>query len=113
MVVIIPLMAPKMEEQVQIRVVDLVVEVEVAKILPTQELVVVVVLMDIMVVMDHHLLLLNAVVVAVEPVLLELLVVLVELMVMVEPKFQILSQVHQEIMLVEVVEETTKVETQP
>ena len=69
-VVIIPLMAPKMEDQVQIRAVDPVVEVAVAKLVAALDKVVLVVLMDIMVVLDHPLVVLNAVVGAVEPVLL-------------------------------------------
>tara|TARA_B100000282_G_C31564565_1_gene413704 strand:+ start:215 stop:445 length:231 start_codon:yes stop_codon:yes gene_type:complete len=69
-VVITNLMEPKMEDQVQIRAVDPVVEVAVANLVATQDKVVLVVLMDIMVVLDHPLVVLNAVVVAVEPILL-------------------------------------------
>ena len=70
MVVIIPLMATKMEDQVQIRTVDPVVEVAVAKLVAAQDMVVLVVLMDMVVVTDHPLVVLNAEVAVVEPVLL-------------------------------------------
>ena len=69
-VVIIPLLATKMEDQVQIRAVDPVVEVAVAKLVAALDKVVLVVLMDIMVVLDHPLVVLNAEVAVVEPVLL-------------------------------------------
>ena len=68
-VVITNLMAPKMEDQVQIRAVDPVVVVAVANLVATQDKVVLVVLMDIMVVLDHPLVVLNAEVAVVEPVL--------------------------------------------
>jgi len=94
-VVIIPLMVPKMEEQVQILVVDLVVVEEVDKTPLEEDMVLLVVLMDIMVVMDLLIVVSNAVEAAVELEAVDTLVEIVEPLEMVEPNLQILSQVHQ------------------
>ena len=95
MVVIIPLMVLKMEEQVQILVVDLVVVEEVDKTPLEEDMVLLVVLMDIMVVMDLLIVVSNAVEAAVELAAVDTLVEQVELLVMVVLHLLIQSQVHQ------------------
>tara|TARA_Y100001935_G_C16904198_1_gene313196 strand:+ start:153 stop:500 length:348 start_codon:yes stop_codon:yes gene_type:complete len=100
-----------MEEQVQILAVDQVV-VAVAEKAPLA-LEVLVELMDMMVVLDLHREVLNVVEAVVALVVLVRLVVAVAPTVMAEPNLQIQLQVHQLIMLVEVVVETMKVETTP